>query len=434
MELNHVELKTGVWCYDREVQISFPSHWTVSTLPVQAMPTLEQSKIVEELENPASGVKLHGLLSPNKKIAIVIDDHTRPTPVADILIPLIEMLKRSSVPIRNIKIIISIGTHKLEKKHLLANKLKGISDLGIEIIVPDCRKSKELSFIGVSKAGIPVYINKNYAEADIRIAISGIYPHDEAGFSGGAKILIGILGLRTLSLFHRKHGLVQRGATIETAFRDEIEHFADLARIDYSINCVLNFDLKIARIFCGNFREAFFVASSHARACLSTEIIPEADVVIANAYPLDNSFSVLGKSTWPFKYCKKNAFKIVVTSLCGQPGDRIPFHSNARERLVQGFKIRTGLSWTKRNLIEVKERLHSMLKVQYKWEKPYLVHIPFIDSQQKKKPQMINGCHIEYDWDAIVTELLKMMGLTYNARVAIFKYTPMTFPLLNDET
>lgn len=69
----------------------------------------------------------------------------------------------------------------------MKNKLNDIMDGNIEIIFPDCRKARDLVYIGKSNSGIPVYINKHFADADVKITVSGIYPHDEAGFSGGQK-------------------------------------------------------------------------------------------------------------------------------------------------------------------------------------------------------------------------------------------------------
>ena len=122
-------------------------------------------------------------------------------------------------------------------------------DGDVEIIFPDCHKIKDLVYVGKSNSGIPVYINKHYANADLKIGVSGVHPHNEAGFSGGAKILIGMLGLETLSQFHLKYGSIVRGSAINTNFRNVLEHFADLVKLDYSINCVINKDKNIKKYY-----------------------------------------------------------------------------------------------------------------------------------------------------------------------------------------
>lgn len=432
MQTNHIALKTGAWCGDKTIQLDFPNHWEIETHQGNEIPELDATQIGAQFENPVDGFKLQSLLGHGKKVAIVIDDHTRPTPAADILRTLLGLLKQSGILQRNIKILVAIGTHILENESLLRNKLNGILGTGVEIVVPDCRKGKDLVFLGTSNTGIPVYINKHFANADVRIAVSGIYPHDEAGFSGGAKILIGILGLKTLSRFHRKYGLLQRGAIISTAFRAELEHFADMAKLDYSINCIINNNGKIAELYCGDFRKAFRVAAAKAQTFLGTRIRHNADVIIANAYPLDNSLCVLGKSTWPFHYCKKGAYKIVVTALCDYPGDRIALASSEKEQIYHHLKRKIGLTGAKRTYKALIGRVGIMRDPARKWEKPFVIHIAHIDPRQKHRPKIINNCHIEYDWKKIIGELLDNMGHAYPARVSIYPYTPLHFPFLND--
>lgn len=425
---NNICINTGSWCGDREVYLSLPGHWSIDIHNGSMASPLNSYQIEEKLHQPVDDFGLSSILESHHKVAIVIDDHTRPTPVADILIPLLKMIRSFGVENKNIKIIVALGTHLLDDRSFLGNKLGHLMDGDVEIIFPSCRESSQFVFVGDSDDGIPVWANRSFVEADVKMAISGIYPHDEAGFSGGAKILIGVLGLETITRFHRKHGLLVRGSAIDTDFRKELEHFADLVGLTYSINCVINGEKKVTDLYCGDFRKSFRKAVMSAKASFATQIDSEADVVISNAYPLDTSLSVLGKSKWPFKFYNESAYKIIVTSLCDCSGERVPMASSQKERLLQDIKRLTGASSTKRCLRELNIKARNLVTSDYKWKNKPVIHVAHIDEKYSGRPALINDYIVQYNWDEIINELLDQFGLSYPVRVAFFLYAPLLFP------
>ena len=423
-----IELKTGSWCGDRTVTLTFPAHWSIQTHEGIEQPALSPSQIETQIVHPVENLKLESLLSPDKTVAIVIDDHTRPTPVSEILQPLLRLLNTNGISNQQIKIIVAIGTHILKYVSFMKSKLMDILDSGVEIILPDCRNRRDLVYMGESNTGIPVYVNRHFAHADIKIAVSGVYPHDEAGFSGGAKILIGLLGLETLSRFHREHGLLRRGAAIDTDFRNEIEHFADLAGLDYGISCTINANKSISGVYCGDFRKAFRIAARKAQECFGTGIDADADVVIANAYPLDTSLCVLGKSRWPFNYCKASAYRIILTALCDCSGDRIPLASSRTELNLQRLKRISGITSSKRMLKTMSRLLGILCNPGRKWKEANVIYVTHIDRNQRRRPKIISNCYVEYEWENIISDLLERAGPEDPLNVSIYLCTPLLFP------
>lgn len=424
---NNISIKSGSWCGDRTVNLAFPEHWNITVHPNRKLPEIPATQIESLLEKSVEDLKPKIPLNSKPNVAIVIDDHTRPTPVADILKPLIGLLNKNGIPNKNIKILVAIGTHILKQKSMMRCKLGEMMDSNIQIIYPDCRKRQDLAFITTSNTGIPIYINRHFANADLKIAISGIYPHDEAGFSGGAKILVGILGLETLSKFHRKYGLIKRGSTVNTEFRKEIEHYADLVNLDYSINCIVNNEKKIADLYYGDFRTAFREAVKKAKDCFQTTANPDADVVIANAYPLDNSLCVLGKSKWPFNYYKATTHKIILTPLLGPSDDRIPHASNRKEFMIHNLKRNLGASAAKRSVTNFIHYFRHLSNPGLIWDNRYVIYITYMDPNLTKKPKIINNCFVEYDWYRILFQLSCRLGNKYPVNASIYSHTPLLF-------
>ena len=60
-----------------------------------------------------------------------------------------------------------------------------------------------LVFLGTRGNGVPVWINRRWLEADVRITTGFVEPHFFAGFSGGPKMVTpGLAGLETTLVLH----------------------------------------------------------------------------------------------------------------------------------------------------------------------------------------------------------------------------------------
>lgn len=431
-----IEIRTGAWKFEDRLRLSFPENWVIRHIKGNFLPAARPEEIQTPLENPIGSERLHRILERKRSVAIVVDDHTRPTPVFRIVKKVLNEIRLAGIPECNVKIIVALGTHVLKDKSLMRSKLGGLLDSGIQLVLPDCRNSKDYIYVGKSKSNIPVFIHREYASADAKISISGIYPHDEAGFSGGAKILIGVLGLRTLSLFHRKFTESGRGREIETLFRNEVESFADLTGIDFSVNVVVNQEKEVHKVWCGNFRTAFREAAIYAKRCLGVDLAPDADVVISNAYPFDTSLSVVGKSEWPFKYARKNAKRIVVASPSSLVDFRIPRCASKGEVLRQAAKkvsfvrsIRGALSRLKlRKLAMEFER-----RPDLKWEGHYVFFMPRFEMVASTRLKVTTFLAVYDVWDSLLGELKSYFPDCYNVNVALYDFAPMHYPLAGSD-
>lgn len=426
-----VVIRTASWAADTEVHLPLARHWIVSSHSPAFLRPLSECEVDQKLRYACDNGSLRCALKPDARVAIVVDDHTRPTPVGAILGRLLPILYDHQIPPNRITLVVALGTHILMNDALLQNKLRIVYKEGLKIIYHDCCDAKTCVFSGFAPNGMALYVNRHYAEADVKITISGVYPHDEAGFSGGAKILIGILPLTLITRLHRMHGFVHR-ATIETPFRTTIERFADTLGLHLSINCLIDERKNLVDLYCGDFRQAMRTAATVARRYLGTTPDTEPDIVICNNYPFDSSLSVLGKGKWPFKYAKARTRKILVSSLCNRPFDREPFASSPRERLIQRLKAGSGGSWLKRHYHHPTTLFLSTISRSYKWRLPYVVHIPYIHKSIASRPHILDKCIVEYNWASIIQDLLGYFGNDYPARVSIYQSSSLLFPGFDD--
>src|SRR3712207_7601521 len=62
---------------------------------------------------------------------------------------------------------------------------------------------EEHDYLGTTPNGVPVYLDRRYVRADLKITTGLIEPHLMAGYSGGRKVICpGIAALETVKVWH----------------------------------------------------------------------------------------------------------------------------------------------------------------------------------------------------------------------------------------
>jgi nickel-dependent lactate racemase len=112
-----------------------------------------------------------------------------------------------------------------------------------------------MSYLGDTKDGIPVYINKLAIEADFLIGVGIVEIHPWAGFAGGPKIICpGVAGKKTINYTHSlpvTHENVEIGVTNGNPFWENILEASKMAGLDMIINVVLNNHGDVCAVFSG---------------------------------------------------------------------------------------------------------------------------------------------------------------------------------------
>ena len=149
---------------------------------VEPVTTLRNS-----LRNPLGTVPLAEMVKPGDQVAISICDSTRAMP-SRIVLPVI-LRELAHLPDRNIRILVATGTHRPSTGEELRQMLgSGILDR-YNVINHVCTDHDSLLFLGNTESGIPVRLNRIWAESDIRITTGFVEPDFFAGFSGGPKLV-----------------------------------------------------------------------------------------------------------------------------------------------------------------------------------------------------------------------------------------------------
>ena len=292
MPMNVLQLPWG-----NEFQpISVPEKWqirgvlTPSSLPPCSDPRAE---VKRALAHPTDAPQLANLARPGMKVALVIDDASRPTPVGQILPAVIAELEAAGIPRPQMSLVPASGLHRPMVQAEIAERA-AVNLAGIHTVTHNCDDPEQMRFLGTTPYGSPVWINRTVADADLVISIGCIEPHLIASFGGGYKNIIpGVAGRATVAHNHSLNCTPDTfnmvGQPIDhNPMRLDLEEGARmLGNKVWVVNAILNYCKEIVRVVAGDPIGAHR-AGAEVSARLNGVSIPGlADVVITDSHPMD---------------------------------------------------------------------------------------------------------------------------------------------------
>ena len=230
------------------------------------------------------------VFAPGDRVAIVVNDHTRPTPTRDLLGLLWNRIK-DRVSSERVTVVVGTGTHRAPTEDELASMLGPFRNV-FDIRVHDC--DHDLVDVGTTSRGTPVLVNRVIAEADRVIAIGHIGAHYYAGYSGGRKgVLPGVAGRATIEANHAQFTDPQSRPCLYQGnpISDEMVEAAAKIRFVLTIDVVFAGDDGVAKIFIGEPETAHAAGRAFWDAHFQAPFSAPYDVVIASAggHPKDIS-------------------------------------------------------------------------------------------------------------------------------------------------
>jgi nickel-dependent lactate racemase len=256
--------------------------------PVEASPDL-RAEVSRALAAPLGCAPLTALAHPGEKVVLLVEDHTRPTPTAELLPPVVEVLVRAGIRDADLTILITHGTHRqstgAEVERIVGSELSR----RLRIVQHRCDERDTQAYVGLTSRGTPVWVNRLVLEADRRIGIGYIGPSPYAGYSGGWKLIVP--GVAALDTINANHSLVplgfRRHGSVDLPTRLDIEEAAAMVGLDLVLDVVLCQDERVARAFAGTPDEVFRAGVALARRVYEVACPGNLDIAVAAGYPYD---------------------------------------------------------------------------------------------------------------------------------------------------
>lgn len=280
-----------------QLSVNLPENWRVSAiLEPSALPPIEDTTAVTQrsLRDPIGSPRLAELFHPGMHVTLVIDDGSRPTPVARILPAVFQEMKSAGMHWADLTVVPAIGLHRAMTAEELSARM-GLPDMdGIAWENPEVDNPEKLAMLGTTSRGTPVWISRAVAGADLVISVGCIEPHIIASFGGGYKNIVpGTAGRLTTA---HNHSLNCTPATFnmvgqpidDNSMRLDLEEAAGMLKPPiFIVNAVLNHNLQSVAVVAGHPIEAHRAGVRISAAQYGVSIPRQADVVITDSSPMD---------------------------------------------------------------------------------------------------------------------------------------------------
>ncbi len=321
-----IELHIG----DDFLPTRIPEEWLgeiVAPLPVQ--PAADPIEIIQNaFAHPIESPPLARLAQPGQKVSILVDDYTRRTPVYLLLPPVLDALELAGVRQQDITITIALGSHRAMTPSEINLKMGTEIQGRYRVTNVTADREAEMSYLGDSSSGIPIWVLRDLVAADLRIGLGMITPHMDAGFSGGAKIILpGACSLRTVDAFHAlavRQPKNQLGNP-QAPLRLELEHFVSTRLpLHFIANVILTPKYQLYQCVAGDSIAAHRVGVVHARHAFGAPVRRRYPLVLANCYPYQHDVWQSMKGLWCGELLTQDGGTLVLLTVANEGHSNYP--------------------------------------------------------------------------------------------------------------
>ncbi len=225
-------------------------------------------------------------LGKSPSVAIAIPDETRPLPVKKLVPSLLDWLfeKLPELDFSRVTILVGGGLHAPADRDTMTRLMPDDIARGCTVAAHDANNSPMVDF-GHTSRGTPVLVNSIIAEADLKIVVGQIDPHQFVGFTGGSKgIIIGCGGAATIEhnhslMFHDKACV---GVLHGNPVREDINEAGEMVGIDLAINFIMAPTKEVVQVLAGRPLDILVEGVKTCAALYGVEIENEFDIVVAS--------------------------------------------------------------------------------------------------------------------------------------------------------
>ena len=272
-----------------QIEFEIPDSFQVQVLKPAQIPSASDPTraVVDALNHPLGDFRFEDFAHA-KSVALAINDKTRPVPLHILLPPLFQKLAQVGIPNNAITLLIAVGTHAPMPREEFSAVVPAdtLRVARYRVVSHDCDDASLHIFLGETKRGTRVLCNREYARADLRIAIGDIEPHQFMGFSGGVKsAAVGVTARETIA---HNHALMMepnsyQGRYDDNPARQDCEEIGKIIGVHCALNSVIAEHKQIVGVFVGDPVAVMRAGTSLALDVYRVNVATSFDLMIVSA-------------------------------------------------------------------------------------------------------------------------------------------------------
>lgn len=380
------------------------------------------------LRAPIAGPPLRDRVRRGQTVAISACDGTRPQP-RHLMIPAILEELDGLVDLDDVVVLVATGTHRGNSPAELREMFGDAVVDSVRIVNHDARDRGSLTWMGEFGASVPVWLNSEWVDADVRITTGFVEPHFFAGFSGGPKLVApGLAALETVLVLHDArrigHPRAAWGIIEGNPVHDDVRAIAAATGVTFGFDVVLNQDKEVVAAFGGDLLEMHASAVRTARGVAMQPVPQLFDVVVTtnSGYPLDQNLyqSVKGMSA-AFQVVKPGG-TIVCAAECR---DGFPDHGSYRSVLASADSPAALFAEISARTVTVPDQWQVQIQARIQSACRVVMHTSHLSDAE------LATAHLEQTADISLTVAEALAEAGPDARLCVLPEGPQTIPYLS---
>jgi lactate racemase len=281
------------------LDVDLPDERVVGPLAIRPASPLPdpEAAVAAVLRCPTGTPPLAELARGRRDACILVCDITRPVPNRLLLPPILRILEEQGMPREKILILIATGLHRPNEGAEL-DELLGPEIVGRYRVENHRGKAlDEHDYLGTTPNGAPIYLDRRYLRADLKITTGLIEPHLMAGYSGGRKVICpGIAALETVKIWHGprflEHPRADCGILDGNPVHEENTRIALQAGCDFIVNVSIDGQRRLTWVGAGDMIRAWHEGVRFVEGIVRVPVPEALDVVVTSCagYPLDTTW------------------------------------------------------------------------------------------------------------------------------------------------
>jgi len=261
-----------------------------SILPVQKSGVSDCRVAIDRaLREPIGSGRLAEIVKPDSKVALVVDDVACRVVCEAMLLSVLDEL--NAVGVRDENVVLFFGCGDNNREGVVGSEdvalFLGDKVLSrVRLVMHDVRAG-DLVFVGSTKSyGNKVFLNRVFAEADVRILLGEVYLHYYAGYAGGRRsVLSSVSGEATIQYnsVMMLNSNAKAGVLVGNPVHEDMTEVARLAKVTFIVNVVRNSKGELVAAFAGDLEAAFLEAVRLVDEMYKVTVDRRADIVVVSA-------------------------------------------------------------------------------------------------------------------------------------------------------